>query len=451
MLATMPLPPSSQKRIGALVLLFAACVLSTAHAQDPRSQFDRFRSMRYGIFIHNVYKLSGEPDGMPYQTPEEFAELFDVHAFADQMASIGVEYVIFTAWHYRMYCLGPNAALDRWLPGHTTKRDLIGEVADALDTKGIGLVIYAHPNDGHDLHTEEQTRVGYVRFDKSLPQPMPLFNDFINEVYAEFAERYSHKPNVLGFWWDSWAADGNRIDARRLRDTVRTKFPGAIIVSNSWGPGWGKPVDVSCVELNTPQTSDDIDLFLARKTHQTTTFQGTWWRGNAQAAGTPKFGAETIFRVTVLNAGAGAPGGMCWATSPLADGKTWGSDGEPLRTLVQVGGSLKPIRESVCGVAPSKNWLLSDRTTFSMAPAYVATRSFDGTKEYVHVLKPPSGRSLVLGKPEERFGSARLLRNGHVVSMDQQPAHVRLTLGEHDQWDLLDTVIVLEIGEESDD
>lgn len=153
----------------------------------------------------------------------------------------------------------------------------------------------------------------------------------------------------------------------------------------------------------------------------------------------------------MLNAGAGAPGGMCWATSPLADGKTWGSDGEPLRTLVQVGGSLKPIRESVCGVAPSKNWLLSDRTTFSMAPAYVATRSFDGTKEYVHVLKPPSGRSLVLGKPEERFGSARLLRNGHVVSMDQQPAHVRLTLGEHDQWDLLDTVIVLEIGEESDD
>lgn len=70
------------------------------------------------------------------------------------MASMGMEYVYFTGWHKAIYCLGPNQALEKWLPGHTAKRDLIGEIADALHTKGIKLMIYAHPNDGHDLTTD---------------------------------------------------------------------------------------------------------------------------------------------------------------------------------------------------------------------------------------------------------------------------------------------------------
>ncbi len=411
-----------------------------AAGEEARSRSDQFASMRYGIFIHNVYKLTGAPQGMTYTTPDEFANLFDVQAFADQMSAMGVEYVKFTAWHYRMYHLGPNAALDKWLPGHTTKRDLVGEIADALAAKGIALVIYAHPNDGHDFPPEEQVKVGYVTYDKADPKPIPVFNDFINEVYAELAERYSKKPNVLGFWWDSWIQQGNRIDVKRLRETVRAKFSDGVVISNNGAAC----IDFYCHELNTPQTSDNIDLFLARKENQATTFQGGWWRGDAKGSGKSKFSAETLFRFTVLNAGAGAPGGICWSTSPLADGKTWGTDGEPLQTLVKVGNYLKPIRESVCGVAPSKNWLLPAGTTFSKAPAYVATRSLDGKKEFVHVLKPPAGKSIELAKPVDSFRSAHLLVSGHPVNMEQASAGLVLTLGAEDAWDPLDTVIVLE-------
>ncbi len=42
-------------------------------------------------------------------TPDEFANLFNVQAFADQMSEIGVEYVIFTAWHRGIYNLGPGS------------------------------------------------------------------------------------------------------------------------------------------------------------------------------------------------------------------------------------------------------------------------------------------------------------------------------------------------------
>jgi hypothetical protein len=432
--------------------------VAQAVGEEERSRSAQFASMRYGIFITHTYKLTGAPKGTSYQTPDEFADLFDVRAFADQMASIGVEYVYFTAWHYKMYLLGPNAALDKWLPGHTTKRDLIGEIADALAAKGIALVIYAHPNDGHDFPPEEQAKVGYVKDDKDNRKPIPVFNDFINEVNAELAARYAGKPNVLGFWWDSWVQNGNRIDVKRLRATVRAKFPAAVIISNNddrqypaamnnTSNGEKECVDFFCAELYYKQTEDVIDNLRVMSFNQAGTFQGGWWRGgDGKAPGKPGFSPETMFRFTVLNAGGGAPGGMCWAVSPLADGKTWGSDGEPLATMVKVCGYLKPIRESVCGVAPSRNWKLSHGTVFSNAPPYVATRSLDGKKEFVHVLKPPTSKSLELKKPVESFKAACLLRNGHDVKIESGATGLRLTLGAEDQWDRLDTVIVLELG-----
>ncbi|MCY2990666.1 MAG: alpha-L-fucosidase [Planctomycetota bacterium] len=432
-----------------IVLMLAGGVVSAG--DQPQSNADKFRSMRYGMFIHNVYKLTGAPPGAKYETLDDFANLFDVQAFASQMESIGVEYVFFTAWHFRMYLLGPNAALDKWLPGHTTKRDLVGELADALAAKGISLAIYAHPNDGHDFPAEEQARVGYVKFDKADLKPIPVFNNFINEVYAELAARYRDKPNVLGFWWDSWAENGRRIDIKRLRATVRAQFPEAVILSNNSDA----VIDFYCAERNYRQDKDDIDQLNARQVNQTSTFCGGWWRGDAKKPESYKWpgkvpdrmgslSAETIFRFTVLNAGAGAPGGMCWAASPLADGKTWGSDGEPLETLTKVNGYMKPLRETLACVALSKNWVLPDNATFSQAPAYVATRSLDGTKEYVHVLKPPTGKIVELTKPVEEFRSARLLANGHPVTVKADTGKVFLTLGAEDAWDPLDTVIVLE-------
>ena len=230
--------------LAALLVVQSSWSTDLNEAQKPNA--DAFKAMHYGIFIHNVYRRSAAPEGVKYNNPDEFANLFDVKEFANQMEAIGVEYVFFTGWHAAMYCLGPNAAMDKWLPGHTTQRDLIGELADALNEKGIKLVIYAHPNDAHDLKPEEQAKVGYTKFDKANPQPIPACNDFINEVYGEFAARYGKKPNVLGFWWDSWRGNGGRVDAGRLRKTVLAAMPQAIILSNNFDPQF---IDFNSLEL----------------------------------------------------------------------------------------------------------------------------------------------------------------------------------------------------------
>lgn len=421
-----------------LALLIPSLLEATQLSEQQRPTAAAFESMRMGVFTHMVYGLTIRPDGGSYGSIDEFADNFDVEAYADKMREVGAEYVIFTAWHLGMYNLGPNKALEKWLPGHTAKRDLIGEVADALHKRGIKLIIYAHPNDGHDLKPGEKDRVGFITREKTETGLMPVFNDFINEVYAEMVARYADKPNLMGFWWDGWLGNGRAIDMPRLRQTMLRAMPRAISLSNFFDPAH---IDYLSQEAYYNKgTPDNIDNLIARHHNQTTIFGGQWWC-NGLNAGT-HYSAETLYRFTVLNACAGGPGGMAWALSPAGDGRSWSPKG--IESLVGMGRFLEAVRPSVCGVAASPNWPVADRATFSTVPGYGATRSLDGSKEYLHVLRAPEGKTLEVTTPLEHFKEARLLANGHPVQMANSEKGLRLTLSPNDQWDPLHTVIVLE-------
>jgi alpha-L-fucosidase len=424
----------------AILGILASCTVASAtvltEAQQPSA--DAFRTMRHGIFNHVVYRLTICPDGrFNYKSLDEFVDGYDVKTWADQIQSMGMEYVIFTEWHLAMYNLGPNAALDKWLPGHTAKRDLIGEIADALNERGIKLIIYAHPNAGHTLPPDEQEKVGFAKRPNHQTGVLPKYDDFINEVYAEVANRYAKKPNVLGFWLDSWTGNKGAINIMRLRETILREMPRAILLSNNWD---SKAIDFHSNECYYDRGGpDNIDGLVAGVSHQSTIFAGGWWCSYRHERSL--YSPETLFKFTALNACAGAPGGMAWAVSPLSDGKTWATSN--LAFMVRFNGYLQPIRESVCGVIPSYNWPVQ-RCTFSTSAGYGATRSPDGSKEYVHVFRAPEGKTLDMTPALETFKSARLLSNNHPVQMDSQSDAFRLTLDAADRWDPLNTVIVLE-------
>lgn len=136
---------------------------------------------------------------------------------------------------------------------------------------------------------------------------------------------------------------------------------------------------------------------------------------------------------------------MCWAVSPLADGKTWSQDNQPLKVLQQLGQLIAPVRPSMCNVLPSKNWILKEKTAWADAPAYVAARSPSNKFEYVHVMKAPEGRFVELPKPVESFAAARLYLGKRPVAMAMQGDMLRLTLPEGEKWSALDTVIELAV------
>lgn len=410
-----------------------------SEAQKPSAAV--FSAMRYGMFNHTVYKRTIGPGGkVDYHSLDEFVNRFDVEAYSEQLQSIGIEYLFFTAWHAGIYNLGPNAALERWLPGHTAKRDLIGELADALNRRGIKLIIYTHPNDGEDLTPEEQERVGFIKPENGVQRRMPKFNDFINDVYGELAARYVSKPNILGFFWDGWSALNGAIDPGRLRKTLLAAMPHALVFSQVFDPSW---IDFETQEryYKGGQPGDNIDKLVVQSANQVTIFAGGWYcTGLSQHS---SYTPETLFRFTVLQACGGAPGGMCWAVSPTCDGKTWGNGN--IATMIKVNEYIKPVRSSLCGVAPSHNWTVPAGATYSTSRGYGATRSLDGKREYLHVLRHPIGQSIDIEAPRERFIAAKLLSNAHPVAMTSITSEsLRLTLGSNDRWEELDTVIVLE-------
>ncbi len=400
-----------------------------------------FRSMRYGIFTTLTYQLSVSPDGQKsYQSFDEFVSQFDVKAYADEIKAMGFEYVIFTVWHKSIYMLGPNDALDRWLPGHTSSRDLVGEIADALNARGIKLILYAHPNDAHDLTGPEQASLDFNPNQQGL---RPKYNDFINEVYDDLATRYAKKPNVIGFWWDSWPLNNGCVDAPRLRQTLLHAMPRAIVLSNNFDPAVIDFYSAECYYTNKPQ--DDIDGLILGATNQTTIYAGQWWCDNLTS--TSHYSAETLFRYTALNACTQAPGGMAWAVSPASDGKTY-TDGV-YDIMCKVNSYIQPVRESICGVSSWSDWPIPGGIVFSQAPAYGATRSLNGLQEYIHVVKPPQGDTIEITAPQitpvANFTSARILKNNHPVKLETTATGLRLTLDAADSWDPLDTVIALTI------
>ena len=67
-------------------------------------------------------------------------------------------------------------------------------------------------------------------------------------------------------------------------------------------------------------------------------------------------------------------------------------------------------------------------------------------KTYLHQFMAPRTRELELPAPADgrKFSSARLLVTGHKVDLQQTDHSVKLTLPSRDQWDNVDTIIVLQ-------
>ncbi|MCU1224267.1 MAG: hypothetical protein JWQ42_2360 [Edaphobacter sp.] len=83
------------------------------------------------------------PEGSKKTWPQ-FADDFDVEKFAELVESTGAGYAIWSATWATYYFPAPIRAIESLLPGHTSRRDLIGEIANALAKRRIPLILYYH-------------------------------------------------------------------------------------------------------------------------------------------------------------------------------------------------------------------------------------------------------------------------------------------------------------------
>jgi hypothetical protein len=179
---------------------------------------------KYGIFMHYQYRiLLGYSYGTKsLQTKPEFPPLsemtaegwnrfvdgFDVKGFADQMAEGQVGWVLFCIDdHYFGWPCAPNKAFDEYTgyaPGEKcSRRDLIGEVADALGDRGVKLICYYAGLNG--CMRDPKSFTGLMDDGDNRTPPSAESRRRRIAVLKEFADRY--KDKVAGWWFDAVMPD----------------------------------------------------------------------------------------------------------------------------------------------------------------------------------------------------------------------------------------------------
>jgi len=466
----------TRKILGLLVM----CASLSAHAATD-SALRVWRDMKYGLFVHYVYggenggktRLSNA-GGYPVSI-DDLVGRFNVSKWADDVKSMGYEYVIFTAWHANMNILYPSPVMDRWRgKGHSTSsRDLLGEVIDTLGARGIKVALYTCIINGHDFHpsgappgggtwfkegdsvgtnaTQDQINTGFwpaARKGATAAEKVK-WNNFINEVYDELFGRYKNKVFLL--WGDcAWTST---LDYPRWFATIRKHAPDILFLRNAAAGGG---FDVGCKELSSPlDTYGMKDLNPDVKTQDMTTWPaysnsvafiqgGYWW---AWAGAKARYSGETIYRYTILDAAVSTGGGVSWSIGTFADG-TW--ENGVLDSMRRANALLTSVRESWKNTLPSTSFVTAQGARIETLPGgFVATKSRDEKTEYVHVLRAPTGDTLRLpvAKDGKRFEQAQLLPSLKTVSVTSDTAGTLLKLPSGARWDTLNTVIRLRMAE----
>jgi autotransporter-associated beta strand protein len=395
-------------------------------ADTGPSARERWKRMKYGQFTHYVY-FGVMPDGTSFNNGDFAGNNFDAPGFADDLASMGVEYVIFTAWHANFVPMFNSAAVLRSL-GFTrnTSRDVVGDMVAAVRARGIRVILYAHPN--------QPVIYNYTGH-----------NDMLNDCYGEMLDRYGDQ--IDGFWLDENDPGGNQdgsVDFPRLERTIRRRNPDVVLIQNNYGNLYS--ADVGTSEWGPGGANFSPDIGYASVSSAARPMAPNWSVSVSTNSYASRASAEGIFRATVVAAASCIEGGgIGWAAGPYPGG---GWEQGVLETMQGAGALMAPVAISITNTYPSTSWPVSSGFMGNVdINGAVATRSTDDAKEYVHVLYPPGGNTLTLPPPADGkvFGSARLLANGEPVTFSQTAGGVQLTLTGTNTWSTTDTVIELNV------
>jgi hypothetical protein len=191
--------------------------------RSSRSSAKWLADAQYGLMFQ--WGEWGYPEHGEAKPWPKMIDDFNVEKFADIVQSTGAGYVIWSATWRTYYFPAPIQAIDRIMPGRTSKRDLIGELADALNRRGIQLMLYYHCGYGdrewqtHNFGTNDANQIGTDA----------LFRENWVAITTEVGERYGRR--LAGWfidegWYPSPFEEQNR--------ALKAGYPGRIVSFNDW-------------------------------------------------------------------------------------------------------------------------------------------------------------------------------------------------------------------------
>jgi alpha-L-fucosidase len=155
------------------------------------------------------------------------AELFDANEWAEIFHKAGAKYIILVSKHHDGFCLWPSQYAKNWNSVEVgPKRDIVGEVANAVRAKGIKFgLYYSLPEWNNPLH-------------RWYTDPNDSIYRYVNEhMIPQFKEVVGkYKPHVL-FTDGEWFNHSDDWHARELISWYYNLVGPDAIVNDRWGHG----------------------------------------------------------------------------------------------------------------------------------------------------------------------------------------------------------------------
>jgi hypothetical protein len=225
----------------------------SAEAATLRASTKWMVDAKYGLMF--TWTAASFPRTGPKKSYEEAVRDFDVNAFADMVSNTGAGFIVFcTSWS-TYYFPAPIKSWERIAPGHTTHRDLIADLADALAKRHIKLMLYYHAGDSKDGWWSRK----YV----STMDTGAYFKQWEDQI-REIGLRYGDK--LAGWWFDDGLTFYYPLQApwKAMTEAAKAGYPGRVVGYNSWIlPRATDLQDYACGEGDFPDRlmpENDIEL-----------------------------------------------------------------------------------------------------------------------------------------------------------------------------------------------
>jgi hypothetical protein len=179
----------------------------------------------YGVMTHYLLSPGGETPEARTAELNRIIDGFDLDYFMKQFEESGADWLIFTIGQNTGYYNSSNCVLDRFLPGHTPKRDLILEIAQRVKKLNKRFICYS-PAEVRLHKPDILNAFGWDPDDQT---------HFLKR-YLLFIRAYSEK---FGLSCDGWWFDGcyesihhGKWNWQDWCDAIRAGNPNSIVAFN---------------------------------------------------------------------------------------------------------------------------------------------------------------------------------------------------------------------------
>lgn len=205
-------------------------------AQIDQNRAAWMRQAKWGVMSHYLADWKARESGakMSVEKWNELINNFNVEGLADQLKSVGAGYLIFTIGQNSGYYLSPNKTYDVITginPSKCSKRDLISDLADALNKRGIKLIVYLPSGAPAGDKIARET----LKWENG-PHKNREFQINWQNIIREWSKRWGKK--VAGWWFDGcyWPSIMYRSceepNFKSFADAARAGNPEGVVAFN---------------------------------------------------------------------------------------------------------------------------------------------------------------------------------------------------------------------------